>query len=175
MKKYVLGVMTGVLLAMPIYTFADNALPQVTAYIRSDLPILLDGEKLELKNPPLIYDGSTYLPLKDTAVALGKDVNWNEATQTVELSTQTKKEVSVKETTFNGVQAIELDGDVFFSVKDYRDKIIGYKDGNTISWDEKSGISTIRLNGKTFDVPHTDENVKIYNDETYFNKKFFYN
>ncbi|MCR8633501.1 copper amine oxidase N-terminal domain-containing protein [Paenibacillus radicis (ex Xue et al. 2023)] len=90
MKKYFLGVLSGVALSIPMFAFADNGLEQVTAYLRKDLPILLDGQKLELKNPPLIYDGSTYLPLKEAAAALGKEAKWNEQTQSVEIGNNNK-------------------------------------------------------------------------------------
>lgn len=85
MKKFVSGIVVGVLLMASASVFADNGLQQISAYLRPLLPIKLDGQKVELKNAPIIYEGSTYLPLRELAGLVGKEVYWNEAEQSVEL------------------------------------------------------------------------------------------
>ncbi|MFK7692832.1 stalk domain-containing protein [Paenibacillus sp. HJGM_3] len=85
MKKFISGVVVGALLMASASVFADDGLEQISAYLRPKLPIKLDGQPVELKNAPIIYEGSTYLPLRELAGLVGKEVYWNEAEQSVEL------------------------------------------------------------------------------------------
>lgn len=85
MKKVVASFLAGVLMATAISVYADDGLEKIEAYVRKGLPITLNGNKVELENPPVIVDGSTYLRLRDVAKITGVEVNWNEYTQTVEL------------------------------------------------------------------------------------------
>lgn len=58
----------------------------------SGIQITLDGQKIEPKDAngatvePFIVDGTTYLPVRALSNALGLDVDWDQATQTVKLS-----------------------------------------------------------------------------------------
>ncbi|WP_127580806.1 copper amine oxidase N-terminal domain-containing protein [Paenibacillus koleovorans] len=85
MKKYLIGAVAGAALMFSAQIFAEDGLEKIEAYLRPGLPIKLDGQKLQLENPPVMVDGSTYLPLREMAGIFGKDVHWNEAEQTVEL------------------------------------------------------------------------------------------
>jgi hypothetical protein len=93
MKRYkgmIVGFVAGCIAMTTISVFADDGLEKVEAYLRKGLPITLDGNKLTLENPPLMYDGSTYLKLRDVAKTFNVAVNWNEETQTVELGKTSK-------------------------------------------------------------------------------------
>lgn len=87
MKKFLSGVLIGTGLMLCTFVFADEGLTKIEAYLRPGLPITLDGKKMTLEAPPVMVDGSTYLKLRDVAKLTGLGVEWNEATQTVELST----------------------------------------------------------------------------------------
>lgn len=91
-KHFSIGLLSGAILATGISVFADDGLEKIEAYLRPSLPITLDGKKISLENPPVMYDGSTHLRLRDVAAITGMEVNWNEETQTVELSSEVKKE-----------------------------------------------------------------------------------
>lgn len=60
----------------------------------NDIKISLDGNVLVPKDvngeivEPFIYNGSTYLPLRAVAQALGKEVSWNQETATVGLKSK---------------------------------------------------------------------------------------
>lgn len=86
MKKFVMGLIVGVGIATCGAVFADEGLQKVEAYLRPTLPITLNGQAVTLESSPVVYDGSTYLKLRDIAKLTGLQVNWNDATQTVELS-----------------------------------------------------------------------------------------
>ncbi|MCS7464724.1 stalk domain-containing protein [Paenibacillus doosanensis] len=85
MKKFVPGLLAGIIIATASAAYAEAGLQKVEAYLRPDLPITLDGKTVKLESSPMIYDGSTYLKLRDAAALTGLLVNWNEAAQTVEL------------------------------------------------------------------------------------------
>lgn len=59
----------------------------------SGIQITLDGQKIEPKDAngtivePFIVDGTTYLPVRALSNAFGLDVDWDQATQTVVLTT----------------------------------------------------------------------------------------
>ena len=38
----------------------------------SNRPIYIEGSKANLSNKPILYEGTTYLPMRDVAQALGK-------------------------------------------------------------------------------------------------------
>lgn len=60
----------------------------------SGIQITLDGQKIEPKDAngttvePFIVDGTTYLPVRALSNALGLDVSWDQATQTVILKSK---------------------------------------------------------------------------------------
>jgi hypothetical protein len=85
MKKFVVGVIFGMILATTASVYADEGLQKVEAYLRPTLPITLDGKSITLDNSPIMYDGATHIRLRDVAKLTGLQVNWNDATQTVEL------------------------------------------------------------------------------------------
>lgn len=66
-----------------------------------DISVTLDGEKLDLRdaqgNPvePFMFDGTNYLPVRALAEALGLEVAWDSATNTVVLTTPQDAETMV--------------------------------------------------------------------------------
>ncbi|MFS0837271.1 stalk domain-containing protein [Paenibacillus sp. 1P03SA] len=88
MKKVLLGFILGVGLTISATAFADDVINQVTAYLRPDFPVKVDGKDANLKNPVLIYEGSSYLPVKETARLVGKEAVWNEKTSTIDIVDQ---------------------------------------------------------------------------------------
>ena len=63
----------------------------ITAQLRSDITVELNGSKQALQdsqgNPiyPISYNGSTYLPIRAIGETMGLTVDWDSATQTVDL------------------------------------------------------------------------------------------
>lgn len=72
MRKYFLGVVVALVVALSFVSFAQAA-PQV----------ILDGRTLTFDVPPTIENGRTLVPLRTIFEALGADVQWDSPTQTV--------------------------------------------------------------------------------------------
>jgi hypothetical protein len=62
---------------------AADVLQKVDAYLRPDFTVQIDGKKANLGTPPLVYNGSSYLPLRALGEALGVNVGWDESTKTI--------------------------------------------------------------------------------------------
>jgi len=91
MKKYFAGFMTALVICSVVMVcgIAFAAAADVVAVLRPDIAIYMDGKKMDYKDAngnsvtPVIINGSTYLPLRGLVTSMGKDVLWDEATQTI--------------------------------------------------------------------------------------------
>lgn len=98
----------------------------VWVQVRNDFTIIIDGKEQTFRTSsgkviyPLLYDGSTYLPLRAIGQIMNKDVNWNNGTKTVTLvsegytvtdadSFSGKKETVTNEDSFRGNVAATQD------------------------------------------------------------------
>lgn len=55
----------------------------------NNIKIVVDGKTVLTDTEPFIYNGTTYLPVRAVGEALGKEVNWDSATNTVYLGSTT--------------------------------------------------------------------------------------
>ena len=49
----------------------------------NNIKIVVDGQQISTSKEPFTYEGTTYLPVRAVAEAVGKDVSWDGATKTV--------------------------------------------------------------------------------------------
>ncbi len=90
-KKWIMMGMTLILACSLIPAGAMAKFKEETAKIRPDFTIVIDGTERNFKRADgsaayaLVYQDSTYLPLRAIGEALGRNVNWNEATKTITL------------------------------------------------------------------------------------------
>lgn len=61
--------------------YASDGIEKVEAFLRSDFKVKVDG--VDAKLVPLVYNSTTYLPLRTLAGMVGAEVNWDNATQTI--------------------------------------------------------------------------------------------
>ncbi|NOU68231.1 hypothetical protein GC096_29830 [Paenibacillus sp. LMG 31461] len=80
-KVAIVGTLMGTCFGAGVY--AQDVLQRVDAYLRSDYKVVVNGQAVQLANPPLIYNNSSYLPVKELAGYLGAVVNWQENTKTI--------------------------------------------------------------------------------------------
>jgi hypothetical protein len=64
---------------------AASQIEKVTAYVRHDFQVLLNGKKADVGNI-LIVDGTSYLPLRSLGNLLGADVAFDAATNTIRVT-----------------------------------------------------------------------------------------
>ncbi len=90
LKGYLLGFISATLMVWCVTAFAANT---TTLYnvVANGIKIVVDGQKLNPtdvngnKVEPIIYNGTTYLPVRAVANAFGKAVYWDGPTYTVYL------------------------------------------------------------------------------------------
>jgi hypothetical protein len=87
MKK-ALWLTTAFSLAFTTGVLADDGLQQVTAYLRPDFKLIVDGKAAILKDPPLIYEGDSYLPVRELGSLLGAGIEWQEGTKSIVVTKQ---------------------------------------------------------------------------------------
>lgn len=94
LKKITLTALTGAVLTTGMYAFA--APQDVTAKIFG-APVFVEGHEAHCWNPKgeqtdyIVYNGSTYIPIRTAGEWMGKNIAWDNATQTVTLSGTAEK------------------------------------------------------------------------------------
>jgi hypothetical protein len=93
MKKELKYLLTGLTAGVAL-TLTTSAFAQSTAYINvifDKIALTIDGKPV--KTQTILYNGTTYIPIRDAAETLGMTVNYNEASSTANLVTP-KEEVA---------------------------------------------------------------------------------
>lgn len=103
-KKDLKGFVTGLIVATLVFSMCVPAIAKSGKIQKeltySNISVTLDGQKLDLKDAkgnsvePFRMDGTNYLPVRALAEALGLNVAWDSATQTVKLTTEEYTEPS---------------------------------------------------------------------------------
>ncbi|MFD2672010.1 stalk domain-containing protein [Marinicrinis sediminis] len=88
MKKRGLFVIP-IILAFTAGAYAKEGLDKIEAYLRPDFTIQVNGKKVELQEPPLVYQNRTYLPISRIGELLHSDVVWEGSTKTIYVSNMT--------------------------------------------------------------------------------------
>ncbi len=79
-------------LAAAVLGGRGRATAAVTARLRPDITIVIEGSERTFYNAssqqvhPILYNGTTYLPVRAIGELMGKNVDWNQDTKTVTLS-----------------------------------------------------------------------------------------
>lgn len=85
MKKFkdiFIGILIGCILMTSCPVLADSIMQKIDVVLNS-VNVQINGEKLETST--ILYDGTTYLPMRKIAEAVGKDVDWNQETMTANI------------------------------------------------------------------------------------------
>lgn len=147
-----IAVSTGLIVMMGLSTVgAVSMYKTIEGVLRPDIKVKVEGTELDLKDvngkkiTPLIVEGSTYLPVRTIADAVGMNVTWDDKTQTVNLN-ETKPIENI------GIRGI---------VKN----IVKGKDGITFTVEGKKQIDTLYdLGTITVNRDTILENVESYSD-----------
>lgn len=166
MKKYLLGLLTGILLASSVSVFAASGrMIEVFDLVKH---VVVDNveQPFSKNNAPFVYNGTTYVPLRFIADSLGEPITWNSDSGTiyiggdsVEQNTTQSKIIGTWEGTYEnstGLQGItlkiyynkngELEGKVnFYPVST---NLRGENGSYLVSIDYNTDTDVIQLTGK---------------------------
>lgn len=74
---------------------ASNGIERVDAFLRPDFKLIVDGKTAKLDNPILVYNDTSYLPIREISGLLGADVNWNNSSNTAYVNSRFEGQPSV--------------------------------------------------------------------------------
>lgn len=111
MRKFLIGFIMGIALMIPVTAFGQTAVEKIEALLRPDINVQIDGELVELNDSPILYNGRTYLPLREMGEnVLGMEVDWIGETSTAVLTTP--QEISVPE--MRSIEGEKVDSSINF-------------------------------------------------------------
>ncbi|MCL2387585.1 MAG: stalk domain-containing protein [Defluviitaleaceae bacterium] len=88
-KERFKGALVGIILTFVVTTslpvFARVAQETITVNF-NNIRIAVNGQHVQTEFEPFVFQGRTYLPVRDVANAMGFDVTWEDATNTVHLT-----------------------------------------------------------------------------------------
>lgn len=85
LKDMILGAMVAILIGGSAPTAFAKVSKMNIPVSFNNIKVVIDGKELKTDKEPFTYEGTTYLPVRAVAEAVGKDVVWDSATQTVTL------------------------------------------------------------------------------------------
>lgn len=173
-KGYVLGLLTALLVSvMVVPGFAATVAKTITVY--TGITLYYDGVKVEPKDAngkavePLLYNGTTYLPVRAVSGLFGEDINWDGKTQSVYIGDMPGKKTYLRDLPFYESSSLSLPDTLIMDGKTYVNcfrlgdaSITGNKE--YVSWNLDGAYDTLE-----FDVGHifandTAKQVIVYLD-----------
>ena len=141
----------------PKFLVAGAILATSFSAARADLSINLNGQPLATSAAPLQINGTTLLPLRDVFEALGAQVNWNPATQTISaLAGRTQIQLGINNPTalVDGREiplsqpAILSNGSAFVPLR-----FVAEATGAQVEWNGTLQLVSIRQNRINYPIP----------------------
>ena len=92
MKKFVCAVLSTVMIVSGAFAVSAAQIIREDAELRPDITIVIDDETSYFRSAsgdyiyPILFNDTTYLPLRSIGEIMGKNVNWDEANKTITLS-----------------------------------------------------------------------------------------
>lgn len=122
-KCFLVSLVVGLIMATATFAMADNP-----------IKLIINGQEIQCDVSPQNINGRVLVPARFVAESLGASVAWDGTNNAVVITSVKplvveEKDVSsptveagVKETTFKGLKAIEVKGEVYFSKREYENK-----------------------------------------------------
>lgn len=63
--------------------YADDGLQKVEAFLRPDFKVVVNHQTVTLEDPPLIYNGNSYLPVRELGELVGAGIEWQESNKSI--------------------------------------------------------------------------------------------
>lgn len=156
MKKLLIMLLCVAMLT--IGALASTGVQKITATLKPDITVIIDGETQTFKDAngdivyPIIYEGTTYLPIRAIGNIMEKEVGWNESEQTITLTDIAKDNESSAEdkNTKTGLSYQSILDEYTIKLQNETPKLIQeYKDEAANNNDGLMGLATISMNKVT--------------------------
>lgn len=121
----------------PVFAIIAWMLLSVTAAAAKDIPVrvFVDGKERRLNPPAITRDGTTYVPLRAGAEALGATVKWDARTSTATVTLNSKR------ARIRQGQGIMVNGSLFLPLR-----LMGESLDCEVKWDAKA--KAVRITSK---------------------------
>ncbi|HHY13724.1 MAG TPA: copper amine oxidase N-terminal domain-containing protein [Thermoanaerobacterales bacterium] len=160
MKKTLKGFVLGVIITTLLMSTAFGAQVKKTIdVIYNSVNLTVNGKKVEADN--ILYDGTTYVPLRTIAEMLGKEVGWDQDTYTASINDKKEIENTKEETGKNEYVVRDNTGKALYSFK--INKITTMGERNEYSDLKPEQVLLIDYTYKNIDSPK-----EVYLSEIYF-------
>ncbi|MDP4095484.1 copper amine oxidase N-terminal domain-containing protein [Paenibacillus sp. P96] len=167
----VIGLVTGMLIGSATVTAAATT-PTVQATL-SKFSFSVDGESKNLKSDPLVYKGTTYLPVREVAEITGYDLTFDSKAKSIELESKSEGDVTVSDNTSPAASTDSLTWITARDAKKQYDISIVMSDTTTVSHDGKeisfplSMRDTSDKGGKIYKSTDNSSSLKIQDGAIY--------
>ncbi|MNH78564.1 hypothetical protein D3C73_308700 [compost metagenome] len=130
MKKMIIGLVLGMMIGSA--TVAAAAPGTVQAVI-AKLSFFVDGQSKSLKSAPLVYNGTTYLPVREVSGMLGYDLDFNSKTNKINFTAKGDSNVTTTTNTSEWVQLRDIAQKYNLTVGQFGEslKVLSVKSGET--------------------------------------------
>jgi len=82
LRPFLIGLLVGCLLMVTTPVFADNILQSIDVVLNG-VNVQVEGENVDVNS--ILYNGTTYLPIRKVAELVGKDIEWEQDTMTANI------------------------------------------------------------------------------------------
>ena len=123
MKKATLALALGLLIGSATTAIAATDTVQATI---AKFKFVVNGEKQQLKNDPLVRNGVTYLPVRETAELLGAQVDFKNGTITLDAPSEASSQQQTNPT-LEGEDSVNAVEDGVIKLQHSEIKILGYE------------------------------------------------
>lgn len=118
--------------------------------------VMLDGKQLSFDVDPVIYNGTTLVPLRAIFEAMGATVKWDPTTQTavaVKGNTGIVLKIGSMNPTINGLtQTLQVPAKIINGSTMAPLRFVGEAFGGTVRWDSKTSTANIHMNTTAPDI-----------------------
>lgn len=109
--KYIfVGFVFGCILTLTTPVLAKTILQKIDVALNT-VKVEINGKKLNANN--ILYNGTTYLPMRVVAEAVGKEVEWNQNTMTANITDESIKPIIEGDNNMEEVKIYQKDGSWF--------------------------------------------------------------
>lgn len=175
-KDIIIGIMIGCFLMTTTPVLADSILQKIDVAMNT-VNVEVNGNGLDSNS--ILYKGSTYLPLRKIAEAVGKDVEWEQQTMTANIVDKKITDSKVGETLSNDFKTYEEDGyefgtdgiNKYYTTKYLFDKKDFTKYECFIDWNDNTKTLTIFNDNKGYKIENAEHvfyNNRIFIKDSYY-------